>query len=172
MGDQIYKVCVPIFNVATICTHIFKCYLVRCGSKEQPPQRHMFRDFGLHAQNILGSIISVQGNLYDHLMSFSIFTLIMNKIFIRAPKKWRQAQFGFASHLTQIACFISYKMWVQREKHLNKTHPSSILVRCDELFISVPLFIENLHQIAVKILKMHRRGLFNRLTWHNKLGSN
>jgi len=39
-------------------------------------------------------------------------------------------------------------MQVQREQHLNKTHPPYILVRCDELFRTVPLFIQNLHQIA------------------------
>jgi hypothetical protein len=36
---------------------------------------------------ILGSIINnIGGDLYDHLMNTRIFTLIMNKKFIQAPK--------------------------------------------------------------------------------------
>ena len=74
---------------------------------------------------ILGSIFNINWkDLYDHLMNTGTFTLIMNKIFIWAPKlmnKSLQASFGFASHLTLIACFISNKKWVQRENCPNNT---------------------------------------------------
>jgi hypothetical protein len=48
----------------------------------------------------------------------------MNRIFIQALKIMRSGyrhDFGFANHLTLIACFISYEKWVQREKCLSKT---------------------------------------------------
>ena len=50
------------------------------------------KEIRLHAQNrltILDSIVDIfveGGSLYDHLMGTRIFTLIMNKIFIRALK--------------------------------------------------------------------------------------
>ena len=72
---------------------------------------------------ILGSIVNMIGeDLHDHLRRIRIFTLIMNKIFIRVPKITRQrmlwTQFGFVNHLALIACFIFYEKWVQREKIL------------------------------------------------------
>ena len=47
---------------------------------------------------------------YDHLLSMKVFTLRMNKVFVRAwkidPKKTRLwPQFGFANHLVLITCF-------------------------------------------------------------------
>ena len=58
------------------------------------------------------------GDLYVHLMGTIIFTLIMNMIFIFAPKPMRQMAtgFGFANYLALIACFIYYEKWVQRQK--------------------------------------------------------
>ena len=49
----------------------------------------------LHAQctiTIIGSKVNIigGGGLYDHLMSMIIFTLIMNKVFVRAPKMMRK----------------------------------------------------------------------------------
>ena len=41
-------------------------------------------------QTIIGSIVNMTRGLYDHLMSTRIFALIMNEIFIRAPKFRRQ----------------------------------------------------------------------------------
>lgn len=35
----------------------------------------------------------------------------------RSWGKWLQAWFGFGSHLALFVCFMSYKKWVQREKH-------------------------------------------------------
>jgi hypothetical protein len=53
------------------------------------------------------------------LMSMRIFTLIINKIFIRAPKIMRNvvmALFIFAKHLVLIACFMYQEKWASREK--------------------------------------------------------
>ena len=88
--------------------------------------------------NILSSIVNINWeDLYDHLMNTGNFTLIMSKIFIRAPQfmsKWLRASFGFASHLTLIAYFISYKKWVQREKCPNNTRlPYLISMPSDSL---------------------------------------
>ena len=54
---------------------------------------HMFQKIGLYVQNLstmLGSIVNIiylfGGGLYDHWMRKRIFTLIMNNIFVWAPK--------------------------------------------------------------------------------------
>ena len=55
-----------------------------------------------------------------------ISTLIMNKIIHMISIIMRQidtCMIWIANHLTLVACFISYKKWVQREKCLNNTHP-------------------------------------------------
>ena len=56
--------------------------MVRCGSKNGHKTDVCLKDIELHAQNILtilGSIVNrIRGDLYDHLMSTGIFTLIMN----------------------------------------------------------------------------------------------
>ena len=61
--------------------------MVRCGFKSGHQKDIMcLKEIGPHAQNmltILGSIVNIiLGDLYDHLMSMRIFTLMMNKIFI------------------------------------------------------------------------------------------
>ena len=77
-------------------------------------EKTCLKESELHAQNmiiILGSIVNIMGDLYDHLMSMRIFTLMMNKIFIGAPKvmrkKWLQPRLEFANHLALIACCIA-----------------------------------------------------------------
>jgi hypothetical protein len=92
----------------------------------------VFHKIGLHAQNmntILGSIVNVIGvDLYDHLMSTRIFTLIMNKIFRGAPKIMRkglQPHFGFANYLILIS--VSYDTrkigLVGESDHLRPIYP-------------------------------------------------
>ena len=70
-------------------TPICEWDVVRCGSKNGYQKDIMWlEEIGLCAQNlitILGSMVNIslgEGELYDHLMSRRIFTLIMNKIFI------------------------------------------------------------------------------------------
>lgn len=54
-----------------------------------------------------------------------IFILIMNKLFIWAPKKAKGRGYNlhctFSSHLAPIACFIPSKKWGQIEKYPNNT---------------------------------------------------
>ena len=61
----------------------------------------VLKEIGLHAHimlTILGSLVNMIGGvgrgLYDQLMSWRIFTLIMNKIFIRALNFTRQMAMG------------------------------------------------------------------------------
>ena len=82
------------------------------------------KEIGLHAQNTL----TIRGmDVYDHLMSTSIYTLIMHKIFIGVPKftrfKWLHALFGLVNHLAliMIVCFTSCEKWC-REKSFWITH--------------------------------------------------
>jgi hypothetical protein len=49
------------------------------------------------------------GNLYDHLMSMRIPTLIIIHIHMNSEnyeEKWLQSRFGSANHLVEIVCFI------------------------------------------------------------------
>ena len=52
------------------------------------------KEIGLHVQNvmiILGLVVNIiEENLYDHFTSTRIFTLMLSKIFIRAPKILRK----------------------------------------------------------------------------------
>ena len=67
------------------------------------------------------------GALYDHLMNTKIIIVIMNKIFVWAPKtwgKWLKPWFGFGNHLVLITNdqgepAVSYKWtgWVWGKKH-------------------------------------------------------
>jgi hypothetical protein len=61
--------------------------------------------------------------LYDHLMRMRFFTLIMNKIFIRAPKICEEG-YGHDLDVLFIICgrCISYEKWVEREKCPFKAH--------------------------------------------------
>jgi len=50
------------------------------------------------------------------IIRMRIFTLIMNEIYISAPKIIRKMAIGIlwiANHLALVACFIFYKKWVQ-----------------------------------------------------------
>jgi hypothetical protein len=66
--------------------------------------------------NILNWIVKINENLYVILMTIesSLWPL---KVYPHEMEK-----FEFANHLTLIACFVSYKKWMQREQHLFKTH--------------------------------------------------
>ena len=72
--------------MAIVWTHIFEWYVLRFGFKNGYAKDMCLKEFDLHAQNmftILGSTSNMRGEgLYDQLMSMSILTLIMNKIFI------------------------------------------------------------------------------------------
>jgi hypothetical protein len=59
------------------------------------------KEIGLHAHNMLFILVSTidmimgrGGDLYDHLMSMTIFTLIMHKIIIWASKIMKQMATG------------------------------------------------------------------------------
>ena len=62
---------------------------------------------------ILGSAMDIIMDLYDHFVGTSIFTLIVNKLFIQG--KWLKTRFGVANHMALIVCFTSYNKRVQRE---------------------------------------------------------
>ena len=90
-----YKV--DVLNAATYLNqiHIFEWYVVRCDFENGFQKDICLKEIGLCAQNMLtflGSIVNIiDGDLYDHLyMSMKIFTLIMDKIFIRALKSIRK----------------------------------------------------------------------------------
>ena len=76
----------PNSNTAIIWTPLFEWYMGSCGSKNGHQEGMCSKEIRLHAQNmltILGLMVNMtRGDLYDHLMSTRIFTLIMNKIFI------------------------------------------------------------------------------------------
>ena len=74
---------------------MFDLYVVRCGSKNRHQKDMCSKENGLCAQNMLTilhfivNIIGV-GDLYDHIKSMRIFTMIMNEIFICTLKIMRQ----------------------------------------------------------------------------------
>ena len=97
-------------------TPIFEWYVVQCGSKNNGI-RHGFqlKDFSPRKDWIACSEydnhfrFNNQHNWGDHLNRWMrIFTLMMDKMFIRAPKimmwKWLKPQFGIANHLILIVC--------------------------------------------------------------------
>ena len=72
-----------------IRTPMFELYVVRCDSKNKYSKDRCSKEIGVHAQNMIASIINMilgGGVLFDHSMSTRIFTLIINKIFIGTPK--------------------------------------------------------------------------------------
>ena len=84
------------------------CWVV-CGLvclQGQIPKRHQFRrDWTPCSKYVDHSRLNIQhnyGHLHDHLMSMKIFSLILNKMFIWAPKimvKWLRPLCRFAKHL-------------------------------------------------------------------------
>ena len=77
---------VPNLITYLTCTPIFEWYLVWCGYKNEYKKDMCLKEIGLHAQNMI-TIVSltinmIGGDLYDHLLSTKIFTLIINKIII------------------------------------------------------------------------------------------
>ena len=49
----------------------------------------------------------------------------MKKPFIQALQlwdKWLQTQFEFPDHVAQIASFVNYEKWVERQKNIQTTH--------------------------------------------------
>ena len=68
--------------------------LVRCDSKNGYQKNMISKEIGLPAQNMLSILSStiniIVEDLHDHFMSTRIFNLILNKIFIRAPRTMRE----------------------------------------------------------------------------------
>jgi hypothetical protein len=66
--------------------------MVRCRFKNWHKKDMCLEKNGLCAQNMLfalGSIVNItlgERGLYDHFMSMKLFTLIINKMFIRVSK--------------------------------------------------------------------------------------
>ena len=94
---------------------LFEWYVGWCGSNNRDQTCICLKEIRQYIQTmitILNPIANIirkerQRNLYDHLMSTRIFTLIMNKTFIRTPrtmKKMLQPQFKFANFLILITC--------------------------------------------------------------------
>ena len=101
----LHNVDVSNSNITIIWEPVFEWYIGRCGSKNGHQQGMHLKEIGLRVQNLLvirlSSIVNMifgggrpggkgGGELYDQLMSMRIFTLIMNKIFMIAPKIMRQ----------------------------------------------------------------------------------
>ena len=65
---------------------IFEWYAGICGSKNRHQTEMSLEEIGLRAQNMttISKLNSLHkwGDLYDHLMSTKIFTLILHEIFI------------------------------------------------------------------------------------------
>ena len=79
-----YTVDVPNLVTYLNQTPIFEWYVVRCISINRYENDMCVKDSGLCAQNLrtfLGSIVNRIMDMYDHLMSTKIFTLLMIKIF-------------------------------------------------------------------------------------------
>ena len=86
---ECYKVDVPNLDTYLNWTPIFEWRMVWCGSKNGYQEDMYVEEFRPHAQNmitILDSTVHIIGgggeDLYHHLMSTGIFTLIMNMIFL------------------------------------------------------------------------------------------
>ena len=93
--------------------NVLEWYLIKCPSKNKYQKTKSSKEIGLHAQNLIIIRHTSQHNwvnLYDHLKSTRICTLILAKTFIWAPnlwEKWLQTRFRYANHLALITCFIS-----------------------------------------------------------------
>ena len=89
---------------------LFEWYVVKCDSKNIYQEDMYSKDIGLRAQKHDNysrlSNQQIWEHRYDHFVSMRIFTSIMDKKFMRAPKIMR-TQFGVANHVVLIACFIS-----------------------------------------------------------------
>ena len=90
-----------IFFIAIIWTLKFEWYVIRYEPKaKKHPKNASFKEIGLHAYNmlyILESIVNmIEWDLCDHSMSIILFTLIMKKIFIQAPKVMRKVVVGIS----------------------------------------------------------------------------
>ena len=101
-------------NVPNLITNLnqtptFEHYVTRCGSKNGLKKDMCLKKIELRAQNmtaILGSIINIIGDLYDHLMSTRIFTLIMYEILTHGESS-NGLNLDFVTHLVLISC-VSY----------------------------------------------------------------
>ena len=75
---NVNKVDVPKSHTKILWTPIFEWSVVRCGSKNRHPKDVCLKEIEQRAQKINNR--HDWKDLYDHLMSTRIFTLIMNKI--------------------------------------------------------------------------------------------
>ena len=85
--QQLSEVDLPKSNIRIFWTTTFEWYVVKCGPKNWHfLKRHVFKKDGtMFSKYVNHSRLNSQhdqGNLYDHLMSTRIFTLIMHMIFI------------------------------------------------------------------------------------------
>ena len=75
-------------------TPIYEWFVVRGSSKNKYIQDLCSKEMELCAQNFnhhsRPNNVHIWKNLYDYLMNMRIFTLMMNKIFIEAPKIMRK----------------------------------------------------------------------------------
>ena len=87
---------------------------------------------------ILNSTINMIGkNLYNHLMSTRIFTLIMTKIVIRTPKIMRQITLSMicicqSSHTNCVFFFILSEKWPRRREKKYPNHTRQSTFCCSE----------------------------------------
>ena len=107
----VYKVDDPYSVTFLIRTPIFESYVVCWGSKNGYQKDMNLRelDYLLKEFDIHSSLNSQHhwDDLYDHSKGMRIFTMLMDKIFIGAPRIWGKWLLGSANHLVLIAYFIS-----------------------------------------------------------------
>ena len=76
--------------------------MVRCSSKNGYHKDMCLKEIGVRTQNtiiILGSIMNIVENLYDHLMSMGVFTLIMNRALKWCSQNDQESDYGLALDL-------------------------------------------------------------------------
>ena len=89
----------------------------------------MLKEIGLHAQWIVLIILSsIHRHLYDYVVRMGIFTLIMNKIFIRALKFMRQTGYGHDLELqiTLQFFYVSYLQEAMAARKVIMQHTSTL----------------------------------------------
>ena len=83
----------PYLDTFLIKKLAFEWHVDWCGSKNGYQIDMCPKEIDLHAQKmiiVLGSIVNIIEGIHDYLKSTRIFILIMNKIFIQAPKIMRK----------------------------------------------------------------------------------
>ena len=128
------KVDVPKSITTITWTPIFKCYVVRCGSKNWQQKDMWLKEIELCAQNML-TILSLIVNMIGRTCmttkrarESSLSEWLRYSFQLQHLRgTWLRARFQFASHLALIFRFISYQKGVQSEKYPSKAHAPYIL---------------------------------------------